>query len=170
MVRPSTAAHHKVRVARSGRCFTRAVRTLDDADCGSHAGSTQEGIAMNRVAKTLVFVLLVTIAAGAFAADTSSPRTGKTWSITFFGSTKVGTTMLPAGDYKAQHLVDGDNHVLVFKDTDNKERARVNCTIEQLGSKADKTAYETDKNDAGEKVFQSVVFGGDRYKHKAVTP
>ena len=76
---------------------------------------------MNRVTKTLVLVLLVTIAAGAFAADASSPRAGKTWSITFYNSTKVGTTMLPAGTYKAQQLVDGDNHVLVFKDAGNKE-------------------------------------------------
>ncbi|MBZ5511380.1 MAG: hypothetical protein LAN70_09450 [Acidobacteriia bacterium] len=125
---------------------------------------------MNRVTKTLVLVLLVTIAAGAFAADASSPRAGKTWSITFYNSTKVGTTMLPAGTYKAQQLVDGDNHVLVFKDAGNKERARVNCTIEQLDNKAAETEYDTTKNDAGEKVLQSVVFGGDRYKHKAVTP
>ena len=125
---------------------------------------------MNRVAKTLVLVLLVTIAAGAFAADASSPRAGKTRSITFFDSTKVGTSMLPAGDYKAQQLVDGDNQVLVFKDASNKERARVNYTIEQMDGKADKTAYETSKNDAGEKVLLSVIFAGDRYKHKAATP
>jgi hypothetical protein len=143
---------------------------LDDADCGSQVGSTQEGIAMNRVAKVLVLVLLLTIAAGAFAADAPSPRAGKSWSITFLDPTKVGTTMLPAGIYKAQHLVDGSNHVLVFKDEDNKERARLNCTIEQLGSKADKTAYELNENGAGEKVLQSVVFAGDRYMHKAATP
>ena len=124
---------------------------------------------MNRVPKILVFVLLLTIAAGALAADTSSPRAGKTWSITLYDSTKVGTTMLPRGTYKAQHLVDGDNHVLVFKDEGNKEKARVNCTIEKLGSKSADTEYYTDKNDAGENVLQSVVFAGDRYKHKAVT-
>jgi hypothetical protein len=142
----------------------------DDADCGSHAGSTQEGIAMNRVSKTLVLVLLVTFAVGVFAKDTSSPRAGKTWSITFLDSTKVGTTMLPKGTYKAQHLVDGANHVLVFKDEGNKERARVACTSEQLSSKAAETEYDTGQNDAGENVLQSVVFAGDRYKHKAVTP
>jgi hypothetical protein len=168
------AAEHR-RAPQSAR---RPLRTVlyegspdaDDADCGSHIGSTQEGIAMNRVAKTLVLVLLVTIAAGAFAADASSPRAGKTWSITFYDSTKVGTTMLPKGSYKAQHLADGDIHVLVFKDESNKEKARVNCTVEQLGSKAAETKYDIDKNDAGENVLQSVVFAGDRYKHKAVTP
>ena len=125
---------------------------------------------MNRVPKILVFVLLVTIAVGVFAADASSPRAGKTWSITFLDSTKVGTTMLPKGTYKAQHLADGDNHVLVFKDASNKERARVPCTSEQLSSKAAETEYDTGKNDAGENVLQSVVFAGDRYKHKTATP
>lgn len=129
---------------------------------------------MNRVAKTLVFVLLVTIAAGAFAADTSSPRAGKTagktWSITFLDSTKVGTTLLPKGTYKAQQLVDGNNQVLVFKDESNKERARVNCTSEQLSSKVAETEYDTGQNAAGEKVLQSVEFAGDRYKHKTATP
>lgn len=125
---------------------------------------------MNRVAKILVFVLLVTIAAGVFAADASSPRAGKTWNITFYDSTKVATTVLPKGSYKAQHLLDGSNHVLVFKDEANKERARLTCTIEQLGSKAVETVYDTDKNDAGENVLQWVVFAGDRYKHKAATP
>lgn len=106
-----------------------------------------------------VFILGLT----AFAADNFG--VGKTRSITFMEATKVGTTVLPAGEYKVQHLMDGSAHTLVFKSLEkNKEVARVTCTMEKLDKKADRTMSHINNVD-NQRVLTGLIFAGDDYRH-----
>jgi hypothetical protein len=110
------------------------------------------------VAIIMLFVLGV-----AFAADQSFGA-GKTRTITFNNDVKVGDKVLAAGDYKVLHLMEGDQHTLVFKTTSNVEKARVKCNMVDLGKKAEDTQseYKTVNN---ERILTGLIFRGDTFKH-----
>ena len=119
---------------------------------------------MKRVLTLGIIVLLVASMA-AVAADTKPMGVGKTQSITFSDNVKVGSTVLKAGEYRVKHEMDGSNHVLVFRASNGKEAARVNCTMVELPKKADQTLIMFD-NVSGEKSVSSITFRNDNYKHQ----
>ena len=77
--------------------------------------------------------------------------------------TKVGAQVLPAGEYKVTHTMEGAEHIMVFKQ--GKQEYRVKCNLEPLSAKADATQvwYEPDAN--GARVLQAIVFRGDTVRH-----
>ena len=112
----------------------------------------------------VVIALLLLVTLSAMASDAAKTDVGKSWSLTLYHPTRVGTALLPAGDYNVRHNADGEQHFLVFK-SDRKEIARVTCTTEQLPSKAEKTQLMENTNSAGERVLAGIAFAGDRYQH-----
>ena len=112
------------------------------------------------VALLTLFVLGMT----AFAADTNF-GVGKTRTVSFSEPTKVGTSVLPKGEYKVLHLMEGNEHIMVFKSTyTNKEVAKVKCNMQKLDKKSTVTMNEisTVNND---RVLTGIVFAGDDYRH-----
>ena|ERR1051325_2673340 len=106
-----------------------------------------------------LFILGVTM----FAADNSFGA-GKTRNVTFGTDVKVGDKILPAGEYKVTHLMEGANHTLVFKTTTNAEKVRVKCQMVDLGKKADSTQSEFKTVD-NQRVLTGLVFRGDNFRH-----
>jgi hypothetical protein len=131
------------------------------------SGPENAGAREIRPCKVLGIALLLTIPLLMLAADTSYPKVGKSWTVSFSKPAKVGGTVLPAGDYKVQHLKDGDAQVLVFK-SGNKEKVRVACKTEERPSKADGTELTYVDNDGGDRVLRAIVFEGDRFRHELV--
>jgi hypothetical protein len=113
----------------------------------------------------IITVVLLCLGAMAFAADNKELGIGKTQSITFLNDTKVGDTVLPAGDYRILHLMEGSEHTLVFKSTRNVEKVRVKCNMVELAQKAAQTETEFNRNSAGERVLTGLTFAGEHYKH-----
>jgi len=86
--------------------------------------------------------------------------------VTFVAPVRVGTTLLPAGDYVVRHTMEGAEHVMVFQPASGKgQEAKVKCHLVALGHKAvrDETTYQL--NAANERVLQELVFRGDTAKH-----
>ena len=110
------------------------------------------------VAIIMLFVLGV-----AFAADNTFGA-GKTRNITFNNDVKVGDKVLPAGEYKILHLMEGSDHTLVFKSPSNVEKVRIKCNMVDLGKKAEDTQSEY-KTVGNERILTALVFRGDTYKH-----
>lgn len=111
----------------------------------------------------VVALILVFIAGMAFAADPSF-GVGKTRSITFANDVKVGNTVLPAGEYKILHLMEANEHTLVFKSLTNQEKVRVKCNMVQLDKKSEQT-YSEMKTIGNDKVLVAIVFRGDNFRH-----
>ena len=111
---------------------------------------------------TIVAVMLAGVAA--FAADNMGFGAGKTRNITFNTTVKVGEKALAPGEYNVTHLMEGDQHTLVFKTLTNKEEVRVKCNMTQLPKKADDTMVEM-KKIGNEQVLTGLVFRGDTYRH-----
>ncbi len=117
---------------------------------------------------TKVLALMLVILAGVYALAADEVKTygvGQTRTIRLAENAKVGTALLPAGSYQVTHLMDGGNHVLVFKKGNKKEVARVNCSMVDLPKKADRTTQEY-TTIGNERVLNGLTFEGEKFKHQ----
>jgi len=116
----------------------------------------------------LVLVLIVfTLVAAMFAvaAEKGQFAIGSTRGVSFYEPIKIGGVLLPAGEYKVKHVMEGDNHVMIFTNVDKKDKtAKVNCKMEQLKTKAEENAQEV-KAENGDRVLVSLTFKGDTVRH-----
>jgi len=111
-------------------------------------------------------ILLCVVALGAIAtAEQNSMGVRDVSHVTFVAPIRVGTTVLPAGDYEVRHTMEGREHVMVFQKVRGKEEVKVKCTLVPLAKKAsqDQTIYELTAGN--ERVLQELVFRGDSAKH-----
>ena len=76
---------------------------------------------------------------------------------------KVGAQVLPAGEYKVTHVMEGSEHIMVFKQ--GKQEYRVKCNMEPLNAKAESTQFWYENDASGQRVLQSMQFKGDTVRH-----
>jgi hypothetical protein len=118
---------------------------------------------MTKKIAVVAIIMMFILGVAALAADNTFGA-GKTRNITFNNDVKVGDKVLAAGEYKVLHLMNGTEHMLVFKSMTNEEKIRVKCNMVDLGKKADVTMSEY--NTVGnERVLTALIFRGDTYKH-----
>ena len=87
--------------------------------------------------------------------------------VTFDNPMRVGGILLPSGEYQVLHTMDGENHIMVFKQlrTKNPAEAKVKCTLVPLTKKAPQTQKTYVLNAGSERVLQTLVFQGDKAQH-----
>lgn len=102
---------------------------------------------------------------------------GKKGQVHFTQNVKVGTTVLKAGMYQVQHVMEGSDHVIVFKEVGmqagykhgntpvGKEVARINCKVEPVTKSVNNTKITLRTNAAGEKEVAEVQVAGEAFKH-----
>jgi len=119
-----------------------------------------------RFLKVLSLVVLCTLA---FSLVAAAAKNGLGISdhgtITFTEPVRLGGNLLKAGDYKVDHLMQGDEHIMVFKRQGSKDEVKVRCTLVKLAGKADQTKTTIEINAANERVVREIVFRGDTAKH-----
>ncbi len=89
------------------------------------------------------------------------------YKVNFTEQTKVADTVLPAGDYQIRHVMEGANHIMVFRQlgVGKPVEVRAKCTIVPLDKKATNTKKTYVLNAANERVLQELIFKGDQAKH-----
>src|SRR5579864_8790283 len=65
----------------------------------------------------------------------------------------VGGTLLPAGDYNVSHEMNGQNHVMIFKQVNGTAEAKANCNLVPLNTKANQTQQIYITNDKNQRVL-----------------
>lgn len=102
---------------------------------------------------------------------------GKKGEVHFTTAVKAGDALLKPGMYQVQHVVEGDDHVIVFKEMEmpaayrmsntpvGKEVARIKCKVEPVDKKAGNTKITLQANDKGEKEITEVQVAGEAFKH-----
>lgn len=86
--------------------------------------------------------------------------------VTFVAPIRVGTTLLPAGEYVVRHTMEGQEHIMVFQSANRKgPETRAKCSLVPLPKKADRTTTSFQVNAANERVLQELVFAGENAKH-----
>jgi hypothetical protein len=87
--------------------------------------------------------------------------------VTFNEAIKVGDVLLPKGEYKVLHTMEGENHIMVFTQVTTREAAtaRVKCQLVPLPEKAQQNLVLYGHNDQNVHVLQELIFRGDTAKH-----
>ena len=87
--------------------------------------------------------------------------------ISFDEPIRVGNTLLPSGDYRVLHTMDGEHHVMVFKKLNSRKSIEVSvqCQLVALQKRAKRTESIYVMNAANERVLHSLTFKGDSAQH-----
>lgn len=87
--------------------------------------------------------------------------------VSFTNPMKVGDVLLPQGNYLVLHTMEGQDHVMIFKQLNTKKpaEARVKCQLVTLASKAPRDEQIYLVNGADVRVLHSLVFRGDSAQH-----
>lgn len=121
-----------------------------------------------RSVRTVAVIAVCIFALGAllFAAPNKF-GVANTQRVSFEDPIRVGNVILPKGDYQVTHTMEGENHVMVFRQlgVKNPAEARVKCTLVPLPVKAERTEKFYTHDKANEHVLQELTFRGDKVKH-----
>jgi hypothetical protein len=118
--------------------------------------------------RMFVVLLAVLVVGGATlltATDNSMAGVALKQQITFTGPTVVGGTLVPAGDYKVMHEMQGAEHVMIFKQIGGKAEAKAKCNLVPLTEKSKTTEQRYTENAKNERVLVEMTFRGDTSKH-----
>ena len=120
-------------------------------------------LASKWVVLTVVCVLALTM----LAVAGSMPGVADVQKISFDAPIRIGDNLLPQGSYEVRHVMEGENHIMVFRDLNRKKapEVRTKCTLVALGQKADQTQKVYTLNTKNEQVLQALIFRGDTAKH-----
>ncbi len=128
-----------------------------------HAG---ESVVRRTVVPLIVSLILTLFTLNASAADNKYGIAEK-HTLTFDRDVRVGTVLLPAGDYQVRHMMSGEDHIMVFTQLNTKKpaEARAKCTLVPLDRAARYDEIRYENNEAEESVLVSLLFQGDRAEH-----
>lgn len=118
--------------------------------------------------KILVLAMVCTLAMAALASAANPYGVAYVQKIAFTGNVRIGDVLLAQGQYEVRHLMEGENHVMVFRKLGSGKpvEARVNCTLVPRTEKATRTEKVYELNAANQRVLRLIVFRGDMAEHK----
>jgi hypothetical protein len=114
-----------------------------------------------------VLVLLCAITLVAVASAKNEMGISDIYRVTFSQNLRVADTLLPQGDYEIRHIMEGTDHIMVFRQLGAKKpiEVRAKCTLVPLTAKADHDQTIYIVNASNDRVLQELIFKGDRAKH-----
>jgi hypothetical protein len=120
-----------------------------------------------RLIKLTSLLAILLLMVGLSVARQNKYGVADTQKISFGEPVKVGEVVLPKGEYKVEHTMEGENHIMVFSQlhTSNPATARVKCQLVPLQVKAPATQLLYGHTAANLNVLQELVFAGDTAKH-----
>lgn len=117
----------------------------------------------------VVMVAMVVLGCAVMVAATDNMAGVKTkQDITLSQPTVVGGTLLPAGEYKINHEMQGTEHIMIFKQVGGKAEVKAKCNLVPLNEKARTTEQRFSENAKNERVLVEMQFQGDTSKHVMV--
>lgn len=123
-----------------------------------------------------LIAFLVGLAAPLFAQRTHTLSANRKGMTKFSSKVRVGDVVLKSGMYHVQHVIEGNDHVIVFKPVtmpagkefpmwEEKEVVRLKCKIEPVDKAVRNTKIQLGRNASGERVIEVIQIAGERVKH-----
>ncbi len=85
--------------------------------------------------------------------------------ITLSQPTVVGGSLLPAGEYKVTHEMQGPTHIMNFQQIGGKATASSKCNLIPLTEVASRSEQRFEDNAKNERVLIQMTFKGDKATH-----
>ncbi len=121
-----------------------------------------------RLVKPVFILAICVVFLGVIAyAGQNSLGVSDRYRVTFTEKVRIAETVLPSGDYDIRHVMEGNDHIMVFTQVGVRKPAevRAKCTLVPLPEKAAETQRIYQLNAANERVLHELIFKGDRAKH-----
>jgi hypothetical protein len=114
-----------------------------------------------------ILILMCVFMLGAVAVAENQLGIADSYRVSFVEKVRVADTLLPQGNYEIRHVMEGTDHIMVFRQLDTKKplEVRAKCTLVPLSAKATADQKTYVMNAANELVLHELVFKGDRAKH-----
>lgn len=124
-------------------------------------------IPMHNLKSIAVFFVVILCLTSVLQAGTNKYGVADVRKVTLSAPTRVGDVLLPQGDYEVRHVMEAENHMMVFKQlgTNKPAEARVKCNLVQLKEKIDGNQVIYESNGANERVLRTLRFKGDLAEH-----
>lgn len=122
---------------------------------------------MRNLKNTALFFALILCLSTMLQAATNKYGVADVRKVTLTAATRVGDVLLPPGDYEVRHMMEAENHIMVFQQlgANKPAQARVKCNLVALKEKADQTQVIYESNGANERVLRTLRFKGDLAEH-----
>ncbi len=113
----------------------------------------------------VVLIGLVLALLGSMAAKDNPMGIATKQTLTFTQPTVVGGSLLPAGTYNVTHQMQGQTHIMIFKQKGGTAEAKATCTLTPLASKATQSEQRFTENAKNQRVLVQMTFSGDKATH-----
>jgi hypothetical protein len=113
----------------------------------------------------VVLIGLVLVLLGSMAAKDNPMGIATKQTINFTQPTVVGGSLLPAGDYNVTHEMQGQTHIMIFRQKGGTAQAKATCTLTPLASKATVSEQRFTENANNQRVLVQMTFSGDQAIH-----
>jgi hypothetical protein len=122
---------------------------------------------MRNLKSTALFFALIFCLSSMLQAATNKYGVADVRKLTLTAPTRVGDVLLPQGNYEVRHVMEAENHMMVFQQlgASKPAQARVKCNLVALKEKADQTQVIYESNGANERVLRTLRFKGDLAEH-----
>jgi hypothetical protein len=121
-----------------------------------------------RLAKPVFFVsICVLVLAVAAIAAPNQMGISDFYRVNFPEQVKVADTVLPSGNYEIRHVMEGSDHIMVFRQVGVRKpvELRAKCTLVPLTEKAPNSEKIYEVNASNQRVLHELILKGDRAKH-----
>jgi hypothetical protein len=121
---------------------------------------------MRHIITGTLILLCVFVVSGICAAE-NQMGIKDLYKVNFLQDVRVADTLLPAGDYEIRHVMEGPNHIMVFRQVGTRKpiEVRAKCTLVPLAVKATRDEKTYAINASNTRVLQELIFRGDLSKH-----
>jgi hypothetical protein len=112
-----------------------------------------------------VLIGLVLVLLGSMAAKDNPMGVATKQTINFTQPTVVAGSLLPAGDYNVTHQMQGQTHIMIFKQKGGTAEAKAQCTLKPLPAKATRSAQRFTEDAKNQRVLMEMTFSGEQATH-----
>lgn len=114
-----------------------------------------------------ILIVMCIFIVGAVSAAENKLAIADTYKVNFSEQVRVADTLLPQGNYEIRHVMEGSNHIMVFRQLGTKKpvEVRAKCTLVPLSAKANQSQTIYVLNAADQRVLQELVFKGEEATH-----
>ena len=113
----------------------------------------------------VVLIGLVLLLLGTMVAKDNPMGIATKQTLDFTQPTIVAGTLLPAGTYTVTHEMQGQTHIMIFKQKGGTAEAKAKCTLVPLASKATVSEQRFSDNANKQRVLVQMTFYGDKAIH-----
>lgn len=113
----------------------------------------------------IILIGLVLVLLGTVVAKDNTMGIATKQTITFTEPTIVAGDLLPAGDYNVTHEMQGQTHMMIFKQIGGNAQIQAKCNLVPLTSKATRSEQHFKQNAKNQRVLIEMTFAGDKATH-----